>query len=126
MREGMAMDGMVRGGDWRGEVYDVGLSAGGQRRRWCAADKAAIVAESLVAGAKVSEVAARHGVNASVLSTWRRQALAQGKACEIEPPAPRLSSTSPAFVPVCAELARKSDASTDARPLAGAIEIVVA
>ena len=83
----MAMDGMVRGEDWRGEVRDVERRVVGQRRRWPAADKAAMVAESLVAGAKVSEVAARHGVNANVLSTWRRQAVAQGKACEIEPTA---------------------------------------
>ena len=125
----MAMDGMVRGEDWRGEVRDVERRVVGQRRRWPAADKAAMVAESLVAGAKVSEVAARHGVNANVLSTWRRQAVAQGKACEIEPTAAaKLSSVVPAFVPVavCAELGRKANALSDARPAPGAIEIVVA
>src|SRR5271154_2480673 len=129
MRKGMMMDGMVRGEEWRGEVGDVGRRVGGRRRRWCAADKAAIVAETLVAGAKVSEVAARHGVNANVLSTWRRQAEAQVKTSEIEQTAaPKLSSAGPAFVPVavCAELGRKANALSDARPAPGAIEIVVA
>ena len=81
---------------WRGEVGDVGRRVGGRRRRWPAADKAAIVAESFVAGAKVSEVAARHGVNANMLSTWRRQAEAQVKTSEIEQTAaPKLSSAGP-------------------------------
>ena len=40
---------------------------GTKRRSWL---------QSLVAGAKVSEVAARHGVNANMLSTWRGQVLA--------------------------------------------------
>jgi transposase len=35
-----------------------------RRRRWSAACKAAIVAESFVAGTRVSEIAARHGLQA--------------------------------------------------------------
>ena len=56
------MDGIVEGGGWFGDVGEGGLRSGAGRRRWPAARKAVIVAESLVAGAKVSEVAARHGV----------------------------------------------------------------
>jgi len=54
----------------RVEVLD-GLE---RRRRWSQDDKARIVEETLVPGAKVTEVARRNGVAASVLFTWRRQA----------------------------------------------------
>jgi transposase len=70
--EGAAVDGMVRG--------EVGATErrslrGGKRsrRRWSAAQKAAIVAESFAPGAKISDVAARYGLSASVLFNWRRQ-----------------------------------------------------
>src|SRR3982074_816022 len=45
-----------------------------RRRRWSRDDKARIVEETLAAGAKVTEVARRNGVAASVVFTWRRQA----------------------------------------------------
>jgi transposase len=45
-----------------------------RRRRWSQDDKARIVEETLVPGAKVTEVARRNGVAASVVFTWRRQA----------------------------------------------------
>jgi transposase len=45
-----------------------------RRRRWSRDDKARIVEETLVPGAKVTEVARRNGVAASVVFTWRRQA----------------------------------------------------
>ena len=54
----------------RVEVLD-GLQ---RRRRWSQDDKARIVDETLVPGAKVTEVARRNGVAASVVFTWRRQA----------------------------------------------------
>ena len=55
------MDGMVKGNGLLGDGgEEVGFYSGSHRRRWSAARKAVIVAESLVAGAKVSEVAARH------------------------------------------------------------------
>src|ERR1700741_1446778 len=44
------------------------------RRRWSHDDKVRIVEETLVPGAKVTEVARRNGVAASVVFTWRRQA----------------------------------------------------
>jgi len=45
-----------------------------RRRRWSQDDKAPIVEETLAPGAKVTEVARRNGVAASVVFTWRRQA----------------------------------------------------
>jgi transposase len=46
----------------------------GRRRRWSQDDKAQIVEKTLAPGAKVTEVARRNGVAASVVFTWRRQA----------------------------------------------------
>ncbi len=60
----------------RVEVLD-GLE---RRRRWSQDDKARIVEETLVPGAKVTEVARRNGVAASVVFTWRRQARTVEKA----------------------------------------------
>jgi len=54
----------------RVEVLD-GLE---RRRRWSQDDKARIVEETLAPGAKVTDVARRNGVAASVVFTWRRQA----------------------------------------------------
>ena len=51
----------------------------GRRRRWSQDDKARIVEETLAPGAKVTEVARRNGVAASVVFTWRRQARTAGK-----------------------------------------------
>ncbi len=56
----------------RVEVLD-GLE---RRRRWSQDDKARIVEETLTPGAKVTEVARRNGVAASLVFTWRRQARA--------------------------------------------------
>ena len=44
-----------------------------RRRRWSDAEKAAIVAESLAAGAKSSEIALRYGLHRNQLYDWRRQ-----------------------------------------------------
>lgn len=43
-----------------------------RRRRWSAAEKAAIVHETFQPGASVSAVARRHGVNPSQLFQWRK------------------------------------------------------
>jgi transposase len=45
-----------------------------RRRRWTAAEKAAILAETLEPGARFADVARRHGVNRNLLGTWRRRA----------------------------------------------------
>jgi transposase len=44
-----------------------------RRRRWSVEEKLRIVAETEEAGARVTEVAARHGVYPGLLFTWRRQ-----------------------------------------------------
>jgi transposase len=47
-----------------------------RRRRWSSDEKMRLIEETLVPGAKVSEVARRNGISASLLFTWRRQARA--------------------------------------------------
>ena len=44
-----------------------------RRRRWSAAEKAAIVAESLAPGAVTSMIALRHGLHRNQLYGWRRE-----------------------------------------------------
>jgi len=44
-----------------------------RRRRWSAAEKAAIVAESLAPGAIASTIALRHGLHRNQLYMWRRE-----------------------------------------------------
>jgi len=51
-----------------------------RRRRWTAAEKAAMVAESLQPGVNVSDLARLHGINRGLLQTWRRTALRGGSA----------------------------------------------
>src|ERR1700728_4480882 len=86
------MDGMVKGDGLLGDGGEGWLRSGSRRRRWSAARKAVIVAESLIAGTKVSEVAARHGVNANMLSAWRGQVLAGGMPTGSAPKAAPISS----------------------------------
>jgi transposase len=84
-----------------------------------------IVAESLVAGTKVSEVAARHGVNANMLSTWRGQVLAGGMTTRSAPKAAPISSAV-TFAPVkLVAGGPQPDARADIRPAPGTIEIVL-
>jgi transposase len=120
------MDGMARDGgcDERQESCN---EVEGRRRRWSAAQKAAMVAESFAVGARVSDVATRHGVNESLLFTWRRQAMASKTAVTAPVALEGLQSAPPSFVPVtmCEELA--VDQAPPARPRpAGLIEIAVA
>jgi transposase len=53
-----------------------GIPATGQRRRWSEDERAKIVEESRKPGARVSEVAKRHGVSRGMVFEWRRQAKA--------------------------------------------------
>jgi transposase len=74
------------------------LTGPDRRRRWSADDKSRIVAESLVPGAVVSQVARRWQICRQQIFAWRRELATQvsGGACG-EP-----SGT--AFVPVVAEM----------------------
>ncbi len=49
------------------------LTGAPRRRRWSAAEKAAIVAESLAPGAVASTIALRHGLHRNQLYMWRRE-----------------------------------------------------
>jgi transposase len=49
------------------------LTGAPRRRRWSAAEKAAIVAESLAPGAVASMVALRYGLHRNQLYMWRRE-----------------------------------------------------
>lgn len=71
-------------GDRSGDRYNVVADT---RRRWSAAEKAAIVAEASGHCPNISAVARRHGINSSLLFRWRK---ALGK----------LDASMPAFVPV--------------------------
>jgi transposase len=64
----------------------VGTPGGHRRRRlWPLARKQQIIAESLEPGASVADVARRHGVNANLLFTWRRQIAVAGTVAMREP-----------------------------------------
>lgn len=49
-----------------------------RRRPWSAEEKARILAESFQPGAKVADVARRHGMNRSLLWNWRHEARKRG------------------------------------------------
>jgi transposase len=67
-----------------------------RRRRWTAEEKARILAESFQPGARVSDIALRHGVNRGLVWSWRRQMRKQAAGAE------------PAFVPI--RIAQESSA----------------
>ena len=55
-------------------VEDGGVAPVERRRRyWTPDEKRRIIAESLEEGASAASVARRHGLNANLLFTWRRQ-----------------------------------------------------
>jgi transposase-like protein len=53
------------------------LTNGGRRRHWSPEERTRIVAETLAAGAKVSEVARTHAIAPSLIFAWRREARAK-------------------------------------------------
>ena len=65
----------------------------GPRRQYSIAEKRSMVEETHIRGASVPEVALRHGVNANLLSVWRRL-YQQGRLNEDTP------TTQPALLPV--------------------------
>ena len=71
------------------------LTGAPRRRRWSAAEKAAIVAESLAPGAVASTVALRHGLHRNQLYMWRRELRSGALA--------KPGVAMPDFVPIVAE-----------------------
>ena len=65
----------------------------GPRRQYSIAEKRSMVEQTHVPGASVPEVALRHGVNANLISVWRRL-YEQGRLIELA------ASKSPALLPV--------------------------
>jgi transposase len=84
------VDHIVDASERRGRV-DIRVGVG-RRRRWRAADKGRIVAESFAPGAVVSEVARRHEITPQHLFAWRKAA----RAGRLTLPA----EEAPMFVPV--------------------------
>jgi transposase len=101
------------------------LSGIERRRRWSSDEKTRIVEETLVPGAKVSEVARRNGISASLVFTWRRRARG---AITVGSPT-RFAAVRIAGRASAAEISKPSDEPTELRPGAagwsGLIEIVV-
>jgi transposase len=94
------------------------LSGPERRRRWGDEEKARLVAEIMMPGAKVAEIARRHGISRSLLYTWRREA-----GHEI---ASEGASALPDLVPVVVADAREvPKASAVAAKQTGSIEVVL-
>jgi len=55
-----------------------GVKANRRRRLWSADEKRRMIDECRAPGASVAEVALRHGVNANLLFTWKRQSARDG------------------------------------------------
>jgi transposase len=97
------------------------------RRRWSAAEKAAVVRETLVPGARVSEVARRWQVDAQQVYRWRhRDGVTHSRTM------PRNDAAESAFVPIVTDAmpVGKAPAAASASPvieirLAGAVVRVV-
>jgi transposase len=85
----------AKGGFRRIEV----LTGPARRRRWSAEDKARIIAETLVPGARVSEVARRWQVCSQQVFGWRRVARRDLRTA----PATTAAPVSSGFVPIITE-----------------------
>ena len=77
------------------------LTGPGRRRRWSADEKAQIVAETLMPGARVADVARRWQLCSQQVFTWRREARNGQAMIPTDPVAPSIST----FVPIVAETA---------------------
>ena len=92
-----------------------------RRRRWSTAEKLRIVAETREPGARVSAVAARHGVCESLVFTWRRQAR---EGVLVAPEMPVFMPVTMFETPLPATTTVRADASPPpARSVPGLIEI---
>ena len=103
-----------------------------RRRRWSDEEKLELVEEACRPGHSVSLVARRHGINASQLFGWRRQALAKGLLADNRSAPVRQAALTFAPVQVTADSAI-AEAGAEARPVrrrrgrrpSGAIEIAL-
>jgi transposase len=89
-----------------------------RRRRWSPDEKARIIEETLEPGAKVSEVARRNDIAASVVFMWRRKARVPANA--VAPFVPVNIVEAPAVVPSASSRTPASGAGKRAK---GLIEI---
>ncbi len=85
------------------------LTGPARRRRWSDEEKARIVAETLVPGASVSDVARRWQVCSQQVFTWRREARAGHL---VLPSAAAEPAVEPGFVPIVAEAQPMSSEAT--------------
>src|SRR3954452_21965010 len=87
---------LYNGDDATGEAgHAAALSGSARRRRWSAAEKAAVVRETLVPGAGVSDVARRWQVDPQQVYRWRhREGVTPGRTMR------RNEAAEPAFVPI--------------------------
>ena len=91
----------------------------GGRRRWSAAEKAQILAETRLPGARVSEVARRWQVCSQQIYRWRHaEAVRRGSITRPKPEAAE-------FVPIVTDV-RPADAAARAAPPAPVIEVRLA
>ena len=91
-----------------------------RRRRWSRDDKMRIIEETLAPGAKVSEVARRHGISASLVFTWRRQSRANHVAAAV---APRFAAVRISQAPTETAVSTTSEPPRAAGGRSGVIEI---
>ena len=94
------------------------LTGPGRRRRWSPEEKARIVSETLLPGARVADVARRWQLCPQQVFTWRRQLRGSRTAVALGPTASAL----PRFLPIITEAAaaRSAPSVTSAAP---AIEV---
>jgi transposase len=91
-----------------------------RRRRWSREDKARIIEETLAPGAKVSAVARRHGISASLVFTWRRQSRANHVPAAV---VPRFAAVRISEVPTEIAVSTTSEQPRAAGGRSGVIEI---
>ena len=96
------------------------LTGPSRRRRWSAEEKARIVAESLLPGARVSEVARRWQLHPQQLFGWRREARVEEGAL-----GQAAGSLRPRFVPIVAT-ADVGMPTAQLEPMRSSIEVMLA
>jgi transposase len=108
--------------DAQGHYRGVGASAGSvRRRRWSVAEKAAIIRETLVPGARISDVARRWQVDPQLVYRWRHS---EGVTHHRRPMRGRRTAV-PDFVPIVTD-AMPADAAAPATLAVGVVEISLA